>query len=401
MTIINLRIILCGFFLFIPINVNAFDRILQSFEASGYKADLAIPNNMKLEYLAHVAGARFADFGPDQEILIGSNSDIVYRLPPPYDRAEKLIRVGGHSHSVAYHKGRLFIADRGGLYVTDYAGISTRIERSDLRKLIDFPRSGHWSRTVIIGPDGDLYISIGISSNCSDEFLAGENPDYPLSRRRGGVWKLKDYEENISELIAFSSGLRNPIGIAFHPDSGELWATNAGSDDLGYHEPKEVLTRLTQGSFHGMPWYQFIRGKFREQKCIASTSPIPVEKATKPSLTFKARSTPQGIAFVTGNELGKSFQGNALISIHGSWAVDHARGGGRETRREPKIVMVRFDSGFPYSVTDVITGFQHRNGTRLARPSGALMGPDGNFFFTSDGGDLHGLFKLSRITDTK
>ena len=64
------------------------------------------------------------------------------------------------------------------------------------------------------------------------------------------------------------------------------------------------------------------------------------------------------------------------------------------TRRPPKVMMVKFANGRPSAVEDVITGFQRSDGSRFARPSGALMGPDGNFYFTSDGGDIEGLFRL-------
>jgi len=135
-----------------------------------------------------------------------------------------------------------------------------------------------------------------------------------------------------------------------------------------------------------------------EGQCInADTTPRPANEAIAPSITFDARSTPQGIAFVSGNSLGDEFEGNALVAIHGSWATDPLRGGGVETRRPPKVVMVKFLGANPVSVEEVITGFQRPNGDRFARPSGVMMGLDGHFYFTSDGGEVQGLFRLRKF----
>ena len=126
-----------------------------------------------------------------------------------------------------------------------------------------------------------------------------------------------------------------------------------------------------------MPWFQYINGSFQDGECIdIGTAPRPASEARAPAVTFLARSTPMGIAFVTDNRLGNDFYGNALVSVHGSWATDPSRGNGPETRRPPKVAMVHFTGNQAVSVEDVITGFQKSDGTRFARPSGAIIGRD-------------------------
>jgi glucose/arabinose dehydrogenase len=331
--------------------------------------------------------------GPDEELIIGSRGANIYRMKKPYRTPEILVSLPGLNHSVVYREGQLFVAETSGLYAAAYSDSNTLLDSNDFALYVQLPSQtgGHWSRTVITGFDSRLYIGIGISGNCSDEYL---DESYPFERRRGGVFVV-DETVNPSQLIPYASGLRNPIGIAFNPVTKVLYASNAGPDNLGYYLPPEVFSPLSDGSFHGMPWFQYYDGAFRSGECATSPAPRPSSEATAPDAIFEARSTPQGIAFVTDSFLGEDFNGNALVAIHGSWAVPP--GGGPETRRPPKIVMVNFLDGQTTEVEDIVTGFQRNDGSRFARPSGMLMGSDGLLYFTSDGGEVTGLFRLAPI----
>jgi glucose/arabinose dehydrogenase len=366
----------------------------QQITVAGNSTTLMVPEGMQVQFMAAVPGARFPALGPDNEMIIGSNGSTVFRLAPPYNNATTLVQIGNRSHSVAYRGNKLFIADTAGLHEAPYNGLSTNLQAGDLVEIADLPVGGHSSRTVIAAPDGTLYLSIGISGNCSNQYI---DNSYPFETRRGGVF-LIDESGLTPELVPFASGLRNPIGIAVHPATGDLWATNAGSDNLGYEEPREVFARLSQDSWHGMPWFQYINGSFQDGQCInTATAPRPAIEARAPAVTFLARSTPMGIAFVTDNRLGDDFNGNALVSVHGSWATDPTKGGGPETRRPPKVAMVNFSGNQAVSMEDVVTGFQRDDGSRFARPNGAIIGPDGQFYFTSDSGEVQGLFRLVQL----
>lgn len=365
----------------------------QTLKANGHSIQLKVPSGIQVEFLAALDGPRFLALGPGEELIIGSRGENIYRMKKPYKTPEILVSLPGRNHSVSYRENQLFVAETAGLYAAPYSGPNTVLDFSDFILYVRLPSEtgGHWSRTVIVGSDHKLYISIGISGNCSDEYL---DESYPFERRRGGVFFV-DETINPPQLIPYASGLRNPIGIAFNPETKVLYASNAGPDNLGYYQPPEVFSALSNGSFHGMPWFQFYNGAFRSGECALSPEPRPSSEAVPPSATFEARSTPQGITFVTNAFLGDDFNGNAFVAIHGSWAV--IPGGGPETRRPPKIVMVNFFDGQPIGVEDIVTGFQRSDGSRFARPSGMLMGPDGLLYFTSDAGDVTGLFRLVPI----
>jgi len=365
----------------------------QTLNVNGNSIQLQVPSGLRVEFLAALNRPRFLALGPDEELIIGSRGANIYRMKKPYRTPEILVSLPGLNHSVVYREGQLFVAETSGLYAAAYSDSNTLLDSNDFALYVQLPSQtgGHWSRTVITGPDSRLYIGIGISGNCSDEYL---DESYPFERRRGGVFVV-DETVNPSQLIPYASGLRNPIGIAFNPVTKVLYASNAGPDNLGYYLPPEVFSPLSDGSFHGMPWFQYYDGAFRSGECATSPAPRPSSEATAPEAIFEARSTPQGIAFVTDSFLGEDFNGNALVAIHGSWAVPP--GGGPETRRPPKIVMVNFLDGQPTEVEDIVTGFQRNDGSRFARPSGMLMGSDGLLYFTSDGGEVTGLFRLAPI----
>ena len=103
-----------------------------------------------------------------------------------------------------------------------------------------------------------------------------------------------------------------------------------------------------------------------------------------------------GVAFVPGNALDERFKHNAIVAFKGSWGTDPTGGfvGDPATRRPPRLMMVRFENGKALETADIVSGFQAANGTRLARPVGVAIGPDGALYFTSDSA-TEGLFRLS------
>jgi glucose/arabinose dehydrogenase len=365
----------------------------QQLTVSGEVWTLAIPAGMQLELLTdRLEQPRLMEFLPNGELLIGSRSGKLYRLEPPYRRAEVLVELEDYPHSLAYRDGELLIAQTDGLYRVDFKPGQTRIDRNAVELLAPLPGGGgHSSRTVAIGPDQRVYLALGISGNCSDEYL---DPSYRFDDRRGGVLVL-DENDRQPRWQSFASGLRNPVGFDWHPQSRTLYASNNGPDHLGYDQPPEYFARLTPGSFHGMPWYQFDGKTIRRDDCLRKPPPRPRSDVAIPVATFPARNAPMGVAFVAETALDKRFHNNAIVALKGSWGTQPSGGmfGKRSTRRPPALVMVRFSDGEATDVVHVVSGFQRADGERLARPVGVITGPDGALYFTSDS-HTEGLFRL-------
>lgn len=357
--------------------------------------DVRIPQGYQLELLTdQLDNPRIMTFVNNGDLLIGSRSGRIYRLSPPYHTPQILLELDDYPHSVVVRNNSMYIAQTDGLYIVPYKHGQKQVSASAVKRLLSLPGGGgHNSRTVRLGPDGRIYLSLGISGNCSDQFLG---QGYSFNERRGGILVLNDAEKPFWEIYA--SGLRNPVGFDWHPQTGVMYASNNGPDHSGFRQPPEYFSRIIKGSFHGMPWYQFDGLKLVRDSCIDSQPPLPVSKVTVPVVTFPARNAPMGVAFVNNPVFGATLLYDAIVALHGSWGTRPNGGffGAKSTRRPPKIVIVRFENGKAIRVDDLITGFQLNNGSRWARPIGVTIGPDGALYFTSDGG-VHGLYRLKRV----
>jgi glucose/arabinose dehydrogenase len=364
----------------------------------GVMQQVTLPAGYILELLTtKLDGPRLLTFAANGDLFIGSSSGKVYRLAPPYTHPGVLITLSGYPHSVALRDGEILIAQTDGLYRAPYRPGQTDIAPETLTLLAALPAGGaHSSRTVRIGPDGRVYVSLGISSNCSDQYLGA---DYPFEERRGGVLVLRE-DGAMPRFEPYASGLRNPVGFDWQPGTGVMYASNNGPDHLGFEQPPEYFSRLDAGSFHGMPWFQYDGRRLRRDECVKSTPPRPERDVAIPVATFPAHNAPLAVAFVPPGALDPEFTGDAVVALHGSWATRPSGGafGDRATRRPPGLVLVRFRERVAQGVEDLVSGFQLANGKRWARPAGVAFGPDGALYFTSDGGTTEGLFRLRRLS---
>ena len=374
----------------------AFSYYQQSLVIEGNTYQVRIPKGYKLELLTkELKTPRLITFLSNGDLFAGSRSDKVYRIPPPYNSPQVLIKLDDYPHSVAFRPGKILIARTSGLYQAPYKPGQKKLNNRAVKLLAALPGGGgHNSRTVGVGPDGKIYLGLGLTGNCSNQYL---DKSYAFKNRRGGVLVLDETKKKPGWLT-FASGLRNPVGFDWHPRSRVMYASNNGPDHRGFEQPPEYFSRLVKGSFHGMPWYQYNGKKIQRDNCIPIPAPKPIKSVFVPVLTFPARNAPMAVAFVPDAAMDKRFQYDAIVAMRGSWGTKPGGGffGNPASRRPPKLVIVRFKNGVAKQVDDLVTGFQLADGSRWARPVGVAIGPDGAVYFTSDSG-INGLFRLSRI----
>jgi len=385
---------LCTLLLAVP--ATALELYNQELRLNGDSWKPGLPTGYRLEVLTTgLDGPRLMTFLDNGDLLVGSKSGKVYRLAPPYSQPEVLVTLDDYPHSLAWRDGILYIAQTDGLYQVPYRPGQRVIDRGDVTLLAPLPGGrGHSSRTVGVGPDDRLYVALGLSGNCSNEYL---DDRYVFDDQRGGVLVLNETGAT-PRLEPYASGLRNPVGFDWHPVTGGLYASNNGPDHLGFGQPPEYFSLLAAGSFHGMPWFHFDGTRVIRDRCIRKAPPRPQADVTLPAATFPARNAPMGVAFVPAGAMDPRFEGNAIVALHGSWGTlpDGGHFGKKATRRPPGLVMVQFDNGKPTgTVNGILKGLQRPDGERLLRPAGVAIGPDGALYFTSDS-RLQGLLRLRK-----
>jgi glucose/arabinose dehydrogenase len=367
----------------------------QTLTVAGASRTVRVPKGYRLEWLAAMDAPRMLTFGANGDLFAGSHAGKVYRLPPPYTGPQVLVELGDYPHSVAFRPGEILIAQTDGVYRAPYRAGQAAIAPDAVTLLAALPGGGgHNSRTLGVGPDGRVYVSLGIQHNCSDQYLGA---GYSFDDRRGGVMVLSEQGGKAS-WQPYASGLRNPVGFDWQPQTGVMYADNNGPDHWGYDLPPEYFSKLAAGSFSGMPWFQFDGRQLRRDDCVSSNPPRAMSEVTLPVATFPARNAPLGMAFVPKGAMDAGLEFDAVVALHGSWGTKPSGGffGSKATRRPPKLVVVRFSKGEAVRVDDLVTGFQLPDGERWARPAGVAFGPDGALYFSSDS-DAEGLFRLERV----
>ncbi len=266
-------------------------------------------------------------------------------------------------HGIAIHDGRMYLATTKEVLVADINGDGTLGDRQVI--VSDLPDGGqHSRRTIGVGPDGMLYISVGSDCNACAE-PDGEHATMLRTSLVGGDREV------------FAKGLRNTIGFDWDPRSHELWGMDNGIDNVGDDDPPEELNRLMEGADYGWP-FRFGQHKVNRLFDRAKVSEAEFEKPTvAPVLTYEAHSAPIAMLFYTGDQFPADYRTSAFIAFHGSW--------NRETPAGYKVVRVVFRDGQPDRFEDFLTGFLVDGGkAQIGRPAGLAVTKDGALLVSDD-----------------
>lgn len=231
------------------------------------------------------------------------------------------------------------------------------------------PINQHWTKSLVAHPEnGRLYVGVGSNSNVGENGLGSEEG-------RAAIWEI-DPKTQASRI--FASGLRNPVGMAWEPETGELWVAVNERDELGSDLVPDYMTSVKEGGFYGWPYAYF--GQHVDER-VEPQEPERVASAIVPDYALGAHTASLGLASADGNALPERFANGMFVGQHGSW--------NRKPHSGYQVIFVPFDDGMPAGEPlDVLTGFLSEEGKALGRPVGVAIDRQGGLLVADDVGDI-------------
>jgi glucose/arabinose dehydrogenase len=324
-----------------------------------------VPVGFRLDVFADgLVGPRFMALGPTGTLYVAERGAMRVIALPDRDsdgRADEVVVVADRMmapSSLAFYGDALYVGETTQItrlvLGVDLRAVERRVVVSGLPS-----GRGHSTRTVIFGPEDEMYVSVGSSCNVCVE----------ADPRRAAILV---YPTQGGEGRIYAGGLRNAVGMAINPWTGSLWATNNGRDRMGDDMPPETVYVVRDGADYGWP------------SCHAGDIPDPeyggpgaCEGVEAPVVEMQAHSAPLGIAFHDSEQFPPEYRVSAYIAFHGSW--------NRTVPTGYKVVRVpvRGDQAAG-PVQDFATGWLRADGSALGRPVGVTVGADGALYISDD-----------------
>lgn len=270
---------------------------------------------------------------------------------------------------VAWIDNTLYVASASAVlaYPFELGQTEITVPPKTLTPLPGGPLNHHWTKDLALSPDGKmLYVSVGSNSNAGENGLEAE-------KGRAAIWEV---DRQTGAARVFASGLRNPNGLTFHPESGELWAVINERDELGPNLVPDYMTSVKEGAFYGWPWSYY--GNHVDTRVYPQRTEM-VEKAIAPDYALSSHVAALGMTFTMGSAMPAAYSSGAFIGEHGSW--------NRNSFNGYKVVYVPFENGKPSGeAQDVVTGFINSDQAR-GRPVGVGIDGTGALLVADDAGN--------------
>lgn len=341
----------------------------QGFTVSVFADDLG---RTLASYPGPNTGPRFMAFKDDTLIVSLTKQGAVVALPDENkdgvaDRAITIIENLNKPHGLIVKDGGIIIAQEGSVDFFPLDGFAVD-PLADKEHLADLPTgSGHSTRSII-QRDDSLFISVGSSCNVCEE----------QDNRRAAILECVDNNCDV-----YASGLRNSVGLAIHPITNELFASENGRDRIGNDIPPEEINIIEEGKNYG--WPICYSDKIHDTDYDKNTYiRNPCEDTTSPAFEMQAHSAPLGMSFYTGNTFPEEYHNDLFVAYHGSWNRNPPTG--------YKVVRIIMQNNKPVGVEDFISGWL-KDSSVVGRPVDVVVGPDGSMYISDDAAG-----KIYRVT---
>jgi glucose/arabinose dehydrogenase len=339
-----------------------------SYATSSSIPNIKLPAGFQISvYAKELNTPRFMTIGPNGVLLVANRAgNSIIALPAGKSPAQ-----AGTAKVIASHLNdpTSLVMHNGYLYVGEGSSIARMALGKDLkagpiqRIITDLPLGGqHSTRTVLIGPDNHIYVSIGSDCNVCIE----QDP------HRAAIWV---YNMDGSQGHLFAKGLRNAVGIAVNPWTQRIWVDVNGRDLLGDNIPPETVYELTDQGDYG--WPRCHAGDIRDPQFGQASNTC--QSVQQPLVKMQAHSAPLGMDFYPMNatQFPANYRNSLYIAFHGSW--------NRTAPTGYKVVRIPLHNGnVAGPPEDFITGWLNSNGSVSGRPAGVTFAPDGTLFVSDD-----------------
>ena len=269
----------------------------------------------------------------------------------------------------------LYIANADALIKFNYTEGMTQVN-GNYTKVVDLPAgiNHHWTKNVIAGRNGNLFVTVGSNSN------VGEN-GMDIEKDRATILEVNP---NTKTYSVYASGLRNPNGMVIEPTTGMLWTVVNERDQLGGDLVPDYLTSVQEGGFYGWPYYYY--GNHIDSR-IESPDPDLINKSIKPDYALGSHTASLGLLNANNSHLTADFSEGMFVAQHGSW--------NREPKSGYKVIYIPFTDGKPSGESiDVVTGFLNENEEALGRPVGLALDQTGSLLVADDVGNT--IWRISK-----
>lgn len=264
-----------------------------------------------------------------------------------------------------------YVANTDAVVRFAYAQGATRLATSGTQ-VVALPAgriNHHWTKGLIASIDGSrLYVSVGSNSNVGERGIANEEG-------RAAIWEI---DVRSGGHRVFATGLRNPVGMAWEPETGALWVAVNERDELGGDLVPDYMTAVRDGGFYGWPYSYF--GHHVDER-VKPQRPDLVATAIRPDYALGAHTASLGLASAQRATLPAPFTHGMFVGQHGSW--------NRKPRSGYKVVFVPFAGGVPAGAPiDVLSGFLNEHGQAMGRPVGVAIDETGALLVADDVGNV-------------
>ncbi len=280
----------------------------------------------------------------------------------------------------------VYVGNTGSVVRFPYAAGDTKATGKAEIIVPELPTGGHSTRDIAFSPDGErMFVSVGSKSNVA-EGQEVDKAEVASVEAKNGVGASFGSELGRASVLAFdpqgggrkvfANGIRNCVGLAVHPKSGDLWCSTNERDGLGDDLVPDYLTRVKEGGFYGWPWYYLGDNQDPRHK---GARPDLAGRVAVPDVLIQAHSASLGMTFYEGDNFPADVKGDAFAAQHGSW--------NRQKRTGYKVIRAKLKDGVPTGeYQDFLTGFVIDDKSVWGRPVGVTVAKDGALLVSEDAG---------------